>query len=43
LAGCAADGPDEADPHAMWGILRYVDDGGTGEPSDAEPGEAGDA
>ncbi|HEV7625357.1 MAG TPA: GTP-binding protein [Streptomyces sp.] len=43
LAGCAADGPDEADSHAMWGILRYVDDGGTGEPSDAEPGETGDA
>jgi len=35
LEGCVADGPDAGDPHALWGVLRYVEEPGTGEASDA--------
>ncbi|WP_346777192.1 CobW family GTP-binding protein [Streptomyces sp. HNM0575] len=38
LAGCVADQSAESHPHAMWGVLRYVENAPVDGPG-AEPGE----
>ncbi|MFC4497808.1 CobW family GTP-binding protein [Streptomyces ovatisporus] len=46
LEGCVADGPDDGDPNALWGVLRYVEEPGEGHSGEdllgGDPGDPGD-
>lgn len=49
LEGCVTEAGDASDPHAMWGVLRYVDEpheeatGDVTAPDEADDGAAADA